>query len=78
VKLILEVAGAAVNALTALSRPRRVPSLYHEPLYDPVKQGAVVVALKAKLYEVPTCFRGLLSPQVYFYVAVVGLEDDLA
>lgn len=45
--------GVAIDGLLARSTARGIPTLGHEVLQDPVKNGPVVVALHAQLHEVP-------------------------
>lgn len=51
VELVSE--GVAIDGLLARSTARGIPSLGHEVLQDPVKDGPIVVALHAQLHEVP-------------------------
>ena len=74
VKLIHE--GLSVDAFSAGAGPSRIASLYHEVLDHPMKNGPVVIALKAKLDEVAAGSRRLTSPEINLDLPIIRLKYD--
>ena len=66
-----------IYALSTRTCASRIPSLHHEIFHNPMKDSPVVVSFLAQLDEIAACAGCLTRPQIDFYLAIRGLEQDL-
>ena len=76
VEFILEMV-SRVDGLAAFARARRITSLGHELVDDPVEEAAIVVALEAKLHKISAGQWCLLWPQLDVERADRRVQHDL-